>query len=544
VNGDGVLDVRDVFFLVSYLFAGGPEPLGPADANEDGAVDVGDVFALIDFLFAAGISPGVKSWRSSWPLYAQDPTHRAQAPSASQPLQTTRWSVPVDLAPRSKPVHYGSPLVTPSGNVLVTVKTGATDGFRVEGHAGVDGASLWTLVLDYSVPTSTWMAPCGPALTPLRQVVMPAAGGTVLRRDDADSPSSTVERLAFYGLDAYLADPATYATNVKISTPLTPDAHGAVFFGFVVLGPTSAGLASGIARIGPDGNGSWASLAAVLGESSARLPYNCAPAISADGTTLYVSAVTSSGPALLALDAATFALKHRASLVDPLTKMPASLIDISTAAPVVAPDGDVFYGIYENPDQSNNDRGWLVHYDAALETLYTPGAFGWDSTPSVVPAAIVSGYTGTSPYLLFSKYNNYAGLGTGDGVNRIVVLDPRDSETDPISGVTAMKVIRSKVGPTAEPLSGYPNAVYEWCINSAAVDVAGKSVLVNSEDGKLYRWNLDTDALTESVRLSGGAFEAYTPTLVAPDGSVFAINNKTLYAAGAAPIPPTSPSAP
>lgn len=57
VNGDGVSNVADVFYLINTLFAGGPAPLGPADANGDGKVDVSDVFYLINFLFAGGPTP-------------------------------------------------------------------------------------------------------------------------------------------------------------------------------------------------------------------------------------------------------------------------------------------------------------------------------------------------------------------------------------------------------------------------------------------------------------------------------------------------------
>jgi hypothetical protein len=57
VNGDGIVDVGDVFYLINALFAGGPGPFGPADANGDGTVDVLDVFYLINYLFAGGPPP-------------------------------------------------------------------------------------------------------------------------------------------------------------------------------------------------------------------------------------------------------------------------------------------------------------------------------------------------------------------------------------------------------------------------------------------------------------------------------------------------------
>jgi hypothetical protein len=56
-NGDGKVDVADVFYLINALFAGGPPPLGVADVNGDGKVDVADVFYLINYLFAGGPSP-------------------------------------------------------------------------------------------------------------------------------------------------------------------------------------------------------------------------------------------------------------------------------------------------------------------------------------------------------------------------------------------------------------------------------------------------------------------------------------------------------
>jgi Ig-like domain CHU_C associated/Dockerin type I domain len=57
-NGDGTVSVSDVFYLVNFLFAGGPAPAGgTGDANGDGAVTVGDVFYMINYLFAGGPAP-------------------------------------------------------------------------------------------------------------------------------------------------------------------------------------------------------------------------------------------------------------------------------------------------------------------------------------------------------------------------------------------------------------------------------------------------------------------------------------------------------
>ena len=64
------------------------------------------------------------------------------------------------------------------------------------------------------------------------------------------------------------------------------------------------------------------------------------------------------------------------------------------------------------------------------------------------------------------------------------------------------------------------------------VDPADDSVIVNSEDGTVYNWDLARNVLAENVHLNAPRPEAYTPTLIGPDGTVYAINNATLYAIG------------
>ena len=128
-----------------------------------------------------------------------------------------------------------------------------------------------------------------------------------------------------------------------------------------------------------------------------------------------------------------------------------------------------------------------------------------------------------------SKYNNYFGIGTGNGSNRIAILDPRSYARDPVTGVAVMKEVLAIAGPSA---NGAPPSVKEWCINSAAVDMGTRSIMANSEDGKLYRWDLTANTLSQTVVLTPGIGEAYTPTVIGADGQVFAINNATLFAVG------------
>ncbi len=58
-NGDNVVDVGDVVYMINYLFKSGPDsnPHLSADANCEGIVDVGDVVYLINYLFKSGPAP-------------------------------------------------------------------------------------------------------------------------------------------------------------------------------------------------------------------------------------------------------------------------------------------------------------------------------------------------------------------------------------------------------------------------------------------------------------------------------------------------------
>jgi hypothetical protein len=170
----------------------------------------------------------------------------------------------------------------------------------------------------------------------------------------------------------------------------------------------------------------------------------------------------------------------------------------------------------------------LLHFNAALSQLKTPGAFGWDTTASIVPASALPSYSGPSSYLLATKYNNYDSFG-GDGLNKVAVLDPNAAETDPVTGLSVMNEVETVLGPTPDGDSG---GVKEWCVNSAAVDASTGSIMVNSEDGNLYRWNLAANTLSESVMLTTGYDEAYTPTVIGVDGTVYAIQDAILFAVG------------
>jgi len=59
-NGDGVIDLGDVLYVISYLYKGGPapDPFEAGDCDCDGIVDLGDVLYLISYLYKGGPAPG------------------------------------------------------------------------------------------------------------------------------------------------------------------------------------------------------------------------------------------------------------------------------------------------------------------------------------------------------------------------------------------------------------------------------------------------------------------------------------------------------
>ena len=477
---------------------------------------------------------------AAWQGFGGNAQHAAQASVATQSLNRIAWKTPVDLAPQYSAngyllVHYGSPVITALNTVILPVKREVKASYRFEARTGATGELLWSVDSDYAMPTHRWTPSYNLTLTAGNRVYAPGAGGKVYYRDNADSASASTQTAVFYGSSVYAASKATLDTSVFINTPITADQLGNIYFGFIALAGNAAGLSSGIARIGADGKAIWVGAAVSAGDPAIQKPAtNSASALSLDQSTLYVvvngsfNGSTRLRGYLLALDSTTLAPKGKILLVDPKENAPATISDDSTASPTVGPDGDVYMGVLETTAGSHNQRGWLLHFDAKLQQTKTPGSFGWDDTASIVPTSMVPSYTGTSSYLITTKYNNYGGSGTGDSMNRVAVLDPHVSQTDAISGKPVMKEILTILAPTPDP--NFPGGFIEWCINTAAVDPFTKSILINSEDGYLYRWSLETNSLSERIRLTSGLGESYTPTAVGPDGQVYAINNGVLFA--------------
>ena len=484
-------------------------------------------------------TPPAAAPTAAWSGHGGSATHAARAPATAQVLTRVLWSTPVDTAPPYTAggfllIHYGSPVISAANVVMIPVKTSSAGAFRVEARSGTTGTLVWQQTTDYILPNSSWTPSMNIALYGER-LFIPAAGGRVLVRDQASSATGTLRSVLFYSSTASLA---TLNSQIRINTPLTVDAAGNLYFGFIADANNDASLTSGFVRIAPDGTAIWRGAATLAQDATVTRPaMNCAPALSPDGLTLYV--VVNIAPAgnapqsgyLMSLDSTTLAFKAKQPLITPPGQV-ARVSDSSSASPTVGPDGDVYFGVLDFAANGHNNRGWLLHFDAALLTVKTPGSFGWDDTPSIVPAAAVPSYAGTSPYLLLTKYNNYYGSGTGNGLNQMAVLDPNTGQPDAYgSASTVMQEILVITGLTADP--GTIGGIREWCVNTAVVDPVTRAAYINSEDGRVYKWDFTTNTLTQPVVMNNGVGQAYTATAMGPDGAVYAVNNAQLHAIGA-----------
>ncbi|MGI8916964.1 MAG: hypothetical protein ACR2H6_00070, partial [Pyrinomonadaceae bacterium] len=365
------------------------------------------------------------------PTFAGNAQHTSNYAAPAQALNKIKWSTSIDFN-NTTPAHYGSPLITAGNTVLVPVKT-AGDGFRVDAFDGNNnGALKYVIGTDYILPLHNWVPVYNPVITTGAfgtRMYFAGAGGTIWHIDNPDSntPGAPVREVFYTSLANYDANANAYNGTIFVNTPLTADTNGNIYFGFRVQGTAPNPLnttGGGIARIDSTGNGIYVLAGTAANDVAiSRVSHNVAPALSNDGSTLYVVvkwSTNSSYAYLLGLNPTTLATKYSVLLRDPRNGNPASISDEGTASPMVAPDGDVYFGVLV---PNNGSRGFLLRFSGDLSVTKTPGAFGWDYTPGIVPASMVPSYTGSSPYLLFSKYHDYP-FGDGNGVHRVALLDP------------------------------------------------------------------------------------------------------------------------
>ena len=221
--------------------------------------------------------------------------------------------------------------------------------------------------------------------------------------------------------------------------------------------------------------------------------------------------------------------------VDPATNTPGSgrVSDSSSATPVVAPDGTIFYGALT---RYNYSQGHLMHFSAD-GTYLGAYRFGWDVTPAI--------YVHDGTYSIVTKDNNYnIGSYCGDavlcGIER-TVTNPEYPEGYFVTQLSPdMKVEWKFQNTETQSCSRLSNgtvrcvpssewAGFEWCVNAFVVDANGV-VYANSEDGFLY-------AIAQGGRLRSRIFQqlalgaAYTPASMDNAGRVYSQNAGHLFVA-------------
>jgi len=222
------------------------------------------------------------------------------------------------------------------------------------------------------------------------------------------------------------------------------------------------------------------------------------------------------------------------------------VIDDSTSAPVVAPDGSIYYGAYT---RYNYAQGHMMHWSSSGQYLpanndaLTGFQFGWDITPAIFPYKAADG---SATFALITKENHYGD--TGSYCNDDTICPPDRTVNNPgypeqyfISSLTPDLRVSWRFQNT-NTLSCAPNPNgsiscvsdhpfgFEWCVNAPGVDVNG-TVFANSEDGNLYEIDRSGNLVNQVfTQVAIGA--AYTPLSIGPDGRIYTQNDGRLFVVG------------
>jgi hypothetical protein len=279
---------------------------------------------------------------------------------------------------------------------------------------------------------------------------------------------------------------------------------------------------------------------------SQRSALNLAPAISADGFTVYTVSRGHFWPRnayLIAVNTANLSLQWSVSLqellsdgcnillppdgqpggcsifgatgIDPTQNTLGGGIvnDQESASPVVTPDGSVLIG---TNGAYNYGRGHLLKFSPRGQFLASYD-FGWDTTPTIYPQG--------NTYSVVLKDNHYD---MGSYCNNPTWCPKAPRGPYYITQLDSNLNIQWQFqDPTKDP--GHPNG-HEWCVNDAVVDMNGV-VYSDNEDGYLYviqQGGTQTQRLFLERALDAG----YTPVSMGADGMIYAQNAGHLIAVG------------
>ena len=569
-------------------------------------IKVFTLFVLAVLIFAAlhlARIPAVAQSSAAWPQWGQNPQHTGFLPVAGQALQGKLSDQVFDpftsqeMAESGGPLlmHYQAPLVN-GDNVYMMFKTGiynscdppgsgqpfpcgpndwSTEIWNETDLQWQDGqlVPVWNFATDWTpVPNENTLGGWEPLFQPVlasTYVYVPGAGGTIYQLDQ--TTGAVLQQVNPFGRTE---DPTKFVVG-----GLTADNQGNVYYNVmqvVLAWPWNSDVVnSWIVKVAADGSTSTATYTSLLPNaptecvgvfSRSSLPWppsadavpgnlecgsqrpglNIAPAISADGSTVYTVSRAhfwGRGSYMLALNTVDLSLLWSTSLqglfddgcnvllppdgqpdgcsiygatgLDPTQNtLGASIVsDQASASPTVAPDGSILFGVNDGYDYG---RGHLLKFDQTgiYQASYN---FGWDTTPVIYP--------NNNTYSVILKDNHY---NNGSYCNNPTWCPKAPPGPYYITQLDSNLMIQWQFkDPTS--IKGHLEG-YEWCANALAVDVNGV-VYGDNEDGNLYAIQQGATS-AQNIFLQQTINAGYTPTSMGADGTIYAENAGHFIAVG------------
>lgn len=435
---------------------------------------------------------------------------------------------------------------------------------------------LWSFTTDWVPPPNSGSSPAKVSLggwEPLFQpalsgsyVYVPGAGGTLYKIRQADG--KVISRINPFGT----VDPSKF-----VSGGITADASGNVYYNviqFDLAWPWETDVVnSWLVQVGTgdrtrkvsydtqfapkECRGTFAGQPLPWPPSQNALPpntacgsqraaLNLAPAISADGSTIYTVSRGHFWPRaayLAAVNAADLKAQWFTSLQDLLDDGCNILLppdgqpggcsiygatgvdptqnglgggivnDQASASPVVTPDGSILLG---TNGAYNYGRGHLLKFNSKGQFLASYD-FGWDTTPSIYPHG--------ATYSIVLKDNHYD---SGSYCNNPTWCPPAPPGPYYVTQLNANLNIEWQFkDPSVD--NKHPDG-YEWCVNDAVVDANG-NVYATNEDGYLYVIPQGGQT-AQRIFLQKSIDAGYTPVSMDSDGTIYAQNAGHLIAVG------------
>jgi hypothetical protein len=470
---------------------------------------------------------------ADWPQWAHTAQHRGATSAVGQSPDAQLAAIEYDPFVSQEQaetygdllVHYQVPMVD-GNSVFLEVKTGAYVSCNPPG-SGVPypcGPNAWDAEV-WNERAYQWQGSSLVKLWNFRSDWKPEPNGQVNNQDVGLGGWEPVFHSALSGAFVFVPGfsgsiyklsrsdgkllahyrPFSNDPNAYVSGPPTVDHLGNVYYNVLILNGlnpwTDDVQGAYLVKITTQGTIEKVSYAKLVqgspncGDSasygSQRPGINVAPAISADGKTVYTLSRAhfyDEYSCLDALDADLKPLWHSSLQLSTLT---GNVSDLSSSTPAVATDGSILYGSLSD----SSDRGNMLKFSSKGKFL-TSYPFGWDETPAIYK------HDGTYSVILKNNYYDTGGPYYITQLSSDLVPEWQYESTDN----------------------------YEWCVNAPAVDADG-NVYADSEDGYLY-------VIEQGGTLKGRLFlrnavgAAYTPVAVGLDGKIYTENDGYMFVAG------------